>query len=391
MTEAPTSVVSVGGVDGVASDARDAWMTDAWHRALLGLAGFLSDELISAARFWLAQGRRFDIAQAITLAVAAGRLDVGGAEIGLAREEFRAAGQEQDGLLGALDTLPIAERLLTAWEFRSGDPHVDGTATSLPVDLTAGVGPSELADTEQAILAAILVEPDAAGLWRTWRVAAAGAPWAPPKRVFAVTIEAGARPPAEVTARLQTALAAAGEPDPQVEVSVVGTETPSYQTLARLCGALLWSREPALGVSVARVFDAADPATGPRFAPDRPRITNAAVRARLLGYLDNGVALFGGSSSMPDLLDPARGEVVPGTFRTDGRWVWTDAVGYYLHEYGIAPEQEFRWHLEHGEPVERIDEVVLHRVLAVVLSRRREDEAAWVVPPTGEPAAPDAP
>ncbi|WP_235488920.1 hypothetical protein, partial [Frankia sp. AvcI1] len=366
VTEAPPSVVSAGGIDGVASDARDERMADAWHRALLGLAGFLPDELISAARFRLAQGRRFDLAQAITLAVAAGRLDVGGAEIGLAREEFRAAGQEQDGRLGALDTLPIAERPLTAWEFRSGDPYADGTATSLPVDLTAGVGPSELADTEQAILAAVLAEPDAAGLWRTWRVPAAGEPWAPPKRVFAVTIEAGTRHPAEVTARLQTALAAAGEPDPQVEVSVVGAETPSYQTLARLCGALLWSREPALGVSVARVFDAADPVTGPHFAPDRPRITNVAVRARLLGYLDNGVALFGGSSPMPDLLDPARGDVVPGTFRTDGRWVWTDAVGYYLREYGIAPEQGFRWHLEHGEPAERIDEVVLHRVLAAV-------------------------
>ncbi|WP_044887777.1 MULTISPECIES: hypothetical protein [Frankia] len=366
-------------------------MTDAWHRALLGLAGFLPDELISTARFWLAQGQRFDIAQAVTLAVATGLLDVGGAEIGLAREEFRAAGQEKDGLLGALDVLPIAERLPTAWEFRSGDPYADGTAASLPIDLTTGVGPAELADTEQAILAAILAEPDAAGLWRTWRVSAAGEPWAPPKRVFAVTIEAGTRPPVEVTSRLQTALVAAGEPDPQVEVSVVGTDTPSYQTLARMCGALLWSREPALGVSVARVFDAADPVTGPRFAPDRPRITNVAVRARLLGYLDNGVALFDGSAPMPDVLDPAQGDVVPGMFRTDGRWVWTDAVGYYLRAYGIAPEQGFRWHLEHGEPAERIDEVVLHRVLATVLSRRREDEAAWVVPPAGQSAAPDAP
>ncbi|WP_261574586.1 hypothetical protein [Frankia gtarii] len=366
---------------------QDESLIDAWHHALLGLAGFLPDELITQARFWLARGRLLDVARTIALAAAADQLGVGGAEVPLAEVELRNAGVG-DGLLAALAALPTGERLPSTWEFRSGDHDDDGTPASLPIDLTTDA--VELAEVERAILAAALAEPDAAGLWRTWRVPAAGATRSAPKRVFVVTVEEGARPPAAVTSRLQAALADAGEPDPQVEVSIVGTATPTYQTLARMCGALLWSREPPVTVSVARAFDAADPLAGPRFAPDRPRIANAAVRARLLGYLDNGVALFGASSLLPDVLDPARGEVVPLTFRTDGRWVWTDAIGYYLREYGIAPDPRFRRHLEHGEPAERIDEVVLHRVLAILLGRRREGEQAWVLPSTRETAGPGA-
>jgi hypothetical protein len=46
-----------------------------------------------------------------------------------------------------------------------------------------------------------------------------------------------------------------------------------------------------------------------------------------------------------DRIDPARGQVVPLSFRTDGHWVWSDALGYYVAEHGIAPELEFLRHI----------------------------------------------
>jgi hypothetical protein len=29
---------------------------------------------------------------------------------------------------------------------------------------------------------------------------------------------------------------------------------------------------------------------------------------------------------------------MPSSFRTDGEWIWTDAVEYYLRQYGLAPD-----------------------------------------------------
>jgi hypothetical protein len=366
----------------------DEEMTDAWHRALLGLAGFLPDDLISEARAWLAAGLRVDLAQSIAFAVAAGQLSIGGEEILLAREELTAAGHESD-LVGALDALPLGERIPTAWVFRSGDPMKDGPVVSLPVDLTTRAGTIGLDVVDAAIVEAVRAEPDAIGVWRAWRLPAGGVSWPRPKRVFVVTAERRSAAAAALVARLQAALSAAGEPDPQVEVCPAGMDTPSYQGLAQVYGALLWAREPADEVLVARVFDGVDPEEGPRFDADRPRIDDLEHRERLLAYLDVGIPIIATSSLMQDIVDPARGEVVPLTFRTDGRWVWTDATSYYLDEHGIAPDPDLARYVEHGRHPERVDDVALHRVLAHLLSAPQGQDGVWLVPQLGA-ALPDA-
>jgi hypothetical protein len=89
---------------------------------------------------------------------------------------------------------------------------------------------------------------------------------------------------------------------------------------------------------VAAVFDFAYPVTGPGFAPDHAVIHDPAERDRLLAYLRGGAPVLSTTARLDDIRDPAAGPVVPTSFRTDGRWIWTDTVEYYLRRYGLAPD-----------------------------------------------------
>jgi hypothetical protein len=97
---------------------------------------------------------------------------------------------------------------------------------------------------------------------------------------------------------------------------------------------------------LARVFDFADPVTGPGFEPGHRVITDQAERDRLLGYLRGGAMVMTSTARMADVLDPEQGEVVPMTFRTDGTWIWTDTVVYYLDRHGLAPDPLLAVHIE---------------------------------------------
>jgi hypothetical protein len=90
---------------------------------------------------------------------------------------------------------------------------------------------------------------------------------------------------------------------------------------------------------IAKVFDGATDGV-PYYLPDHPRLSPA-ERTGPLAYLAAGTALMVTTATEPDFVDPARGEVVPMNFRTDGVWVWNDALAYYLSEYGLAPEPDF--------------------------------------------------
>lgn len=108
-------------------------------------------------------------------------------------------------------------------------------------------------------------------------------------------------------------------------------------------------RGPAAGASgtgglrLARVFDLHAPDGGPTIGAAHERITSAEERAALLGCLrDAPPAVL--LSPEPDRVDPERGRVVPAGFRTDGTWVWSDQIAYYLDRYRYAPEPELRRH-----------------------------------------------
>lgn len=68
-------------------------------------------------------------------------------------------------------------------------------------------------------------------------------------------------------------------------------------------------------------------------------------RQRVAAYLRAGAPILTTTALQPDLIDPARGRVVGASFRTDGIWVWSDALTYYAGAYGLAPEDEFYAHI----------------------------------------------
>jgi hypothetical protein len=106
---------------------------------------------------------------------------------------------------------------------------------------------------------------------------------------------------------------------------------------------------------VARVFDFADPATGPGFEPGHAVIDDPAERDRLAAYLRGGYPALTTTTRMTDVIDPTMGASVPGSFRTDGEWIWTDTVEYYLTRHGLAPDTRLADHIRariaSGQPV----------------------------------------
>jgi len=96
----------------------------------------------------------------------------------------------------------------------------------------------------------------------------------------------------------------------------------------------------------ARVFDFADPVTGPGFAPDHPVISDSAERDRLLEYLRGGAMVLMSTTRMRDVLESGTPAVVPMNFRTDGKWIWTDTVEYYLAHHGVAPDAGLTAHID---------------------------------------------
>lgn len=98
--------------------------------------------------------------------------------------------------------------------------------------------------------------------------------------------------------------------------------------------------------AVAAVFDAVDGSGRPCFSPDRRRVLEPVERRRLLGYLSGAPLVLRAHGLEPDPLDAAGEPVVPVGYRTDGVWVWQEAVEYYLRRYGVAPEDDLVAHIE---------------------------------------------
>lgn len=71
--------------------------------------------------------------------------------------------------------------------------------------------------------------------------------------------------------------------------------------------------------------------------PPRPPLAPA-ERDAVLAYLDQAPVAFPAGAPVPDLEDAAGPAVVPSGYRTDGTWVWPEAVAYYLRVHGISPD-----------------------------------------------------
>jgi len=97
-------------------------------------------------------------------------------------------------------------------------------------------------------------------------------------------------------------------------------------------------------VRFARVFAPTD--TAPSVGDERQSwIADAAERGRVSTYLDSGALILMTTALGIDHLSPAHGNRVEMNYRTDGEWVWSDALSYYVATYGLAPEDGFYQHI----------------------------------------------
>ncbi|CAO5167535.1 conserved hypothetical protein [Frankia sp. AiPs1] len=90
---------------------------------------------------------------------------------------------------------------------------------------------------------------------------------------------------------------------------------------------------------LANVFDGT--ADGVPYIIDRPLLPPGPERGRFLRYLNAGALVFRAAGLGTDQLEPNRGKQVPIVALTDGEWIWTASVVYYLEEHDLPPEPAF--------------------------------------------------
>ena len=298
------------------------------HRLLLLMAGRVSDQALAKARRLLAGG-----------------------------EPESAIGLLADRL--GQSPVPLTAAELAAVRTLSGDPAaLPGTepvsaVPALPFvfsgyEETGQTGRDELDDT---LVAVSEVSSGVAAIWRTWRYIQLESPeiWRvvtteeTAHRVYLIQVT----DPALIADVSADILAAVPESTTAgFEVLPLDEEPPPYQRAALSQSLLLWAMAGEPEFQLARVFDFADPVTGPGFAPDHLMIDDPVRIERLSAYLNGGYPALTTATTMTDVIDPDAGPVVPASFRTDGRWIWTDSVTYYLDRYGIAPDADLTEHIE---------------------------------------------
>lgn len=304
------------------------------HELLLALAGRIPDKVLAQARRLLAYG---SADAAVTLLV--DLLVVMPIPLTLAElAAIRTLSGDQAALPG---TQPVAGL--------PAPPFVFGL-----YDKSGAVGRDGL--DEALVAAAETCGTRPSGIWRTWRYPQLGSPAASQVRtgdspadassayrVYLIQVSSPAIIPVVAAGVLH---AIPDSADAGIEIFAVDEEPPPYQRAALSGSLLLWAVVAEPEFQVARVFDFADPVTGPGFAPDHHVIEDPAEIARLGDYLRGGYPALTTTTTMTDVIDPAPGAVVPASFRTDGSWIWTDSVAYYLDRYGMAPDPRLTEHIE---------------------------------------------
>lgn len=347
------------------------------HALLLRLAGRASDDVVATLRDMLAHRGPAETAELTAAAVLAQEilLDEDEADVLLeeiADEALAERLRQQDRLEG-----PVPMRYIFA---PSSSVQYTGpqAAQPTPIDLTddAEQRSRQMDETDSAAIAALADVPSAVALWRAWRW-----PWqaegdTEPVRIYLLQVDTEPNDLPGVTGRLQQALADFDGIQAQVEVFPSGAQLPTYQRYAQGASALLWVAQSTEPVQIARVFDRVDAVTGPSFDPDHPRLDDDGERARILAYLRGGLPVLATTERVADLVEPGNGDVVPLTFLTDGSWVWTETVNYYLEVHRLAPDAELLRHIQgRNYTVPEVDAVGEHRALAALF--KPADEPVW--------------
>lgn len=73
----------------------------------------------------------------------------------------------------------------------------------------------------------------------------------------------------------------------------------------------------------------------------------------ILRFLEGGSGVLRAPGLTEDWLSPDRAAVVPVGFRTDGSWLWSAELAFYLRRHGVVPEPDFVKHMSEAEYIAR--------------------------------------
>jgi hypothetical protein len=369
-------------------DAREQDI-EKFHDLLLRVDSRLPDELVAAARLWLAEGLIADVAQAIAFAALTAGVPMTGPDIDLLTQTLRDAGADTSGLgeLNRVDTEEIPPHGVAP----VGPEVLAEHSANIPysIDLT---GPSPAAEgtdaVDRAAIAAVTELAGADALWRSWRYPPHPRERSLAKRTYLVRMSTDGQAYsrsgphrvghhqlwpdgeglAEATAHIQARLVEAGETDPLVRVFTVDAVLPGRYRAALEFAALLWTAQRTPPIHIAR--HSADRHPEVRIGLDHQE------RDRVVAYLSRGAPLLITLALSDDVMDPALAGIVPMNFRTDGEWIWSDAIAYYLDRYGLAPDDAFLEHIRQRRYMStEVDEITLHRALSALQVPRLLDDS----------------
>jgi hypothetical protein len=334
------------------------------HELLLLMAGRVSDAPLAQARSLLAGGSAKQAVSLLADVLAAAPIALEPAELAAVMD-----------LSGAAVPLP---------DLGTVDEQSPAPFGFSPFDEFGEVARDDL---DAAVIAAVQQQSEGVtGLWRSWRyliaevqvgnsggwpsaVPASAAGFASPFRVYLVHVD----DPEKANDLARAVLDAAGDPRRTgVEIVGLAKEPPLYQEAALAQSRLLWASAANPEFTVARVYDFAELASGPGFHADHPIVDDPAERKLISAYLHAGRAVLMTTATSDDIVDPGAGAVVPGSFRTDGEWIWTDAVSYYLTEHRLAPDAELMAHiyarLTDADAALEVDDAIAARAVDFLLN-----------------------
>ncbi|MGW6449445.1 hypothetical protein [Lentzea sp. NPDC055074] len=171
------------------------------------------------------------------------------------------------------------------------------------------------------------------------------------------------------------------------------SQTPDWLVLAAAQDHDMWGpfhpedRDPE-PVSLVRTFDGITADGTPKLF--RPAMSGSEFTA-VLAYLDNAPVVLASRELVPDLLDPARPRQVPMAYQTDGRWVWSSSVAYYLRTHRVCPDVAFLAHvrLHRYELPARVPSALRARALSSATDQIALIDTSWNLLELMEPGLAD--
>lgn len=91
-------------------------------------------------------------------------------------------------------------------------------------------------------------------------------------------------------------------------------------------------------VEFVAAFDGLDRDGQPYFDADHPAMSRDEAD-RVLAWLRSAPVVSEGRGLAPDWWDGGKPDRVPTGFRTDGTYVWPEAVAWYLDRHGLRPDE----------------------------------------------------